>query len=71
MMATVYCASIECKYHDGNKCTAKKIALSAGSVHTVWNGIEDIWYCKQFELSDKAKCMQAEIKRLIGGDGNG
>ena len=70
-MPTVYCASIECKRNNKNKCTAKVLTLNESHLHTVWNGVEQVWRCKQFEMSEEAKRMKAEMEWLIGGDGHG
>ena len=67
-MATVYCAAIECKHNKGNRCKARKIRLSEGHVHTVWNGVEQVWRCKEFEMSYEAKRMEAEIMKIMGAD---
>lgn len=66
-MPTVYCAAIECKHNKDNKCKAKSICLSEGLVHTVWNGVEQIWRCKEFEMSEDAKRMQEELAQIMGG----
>ena len=51
---SVYCAAVECKYNgNSNKCTAKKISLSSHSVMTLWEGRQDFWKCKNYEVSDE------------------
>ena len=63
-MPIVYCAAIECKHHDdNNRCRAKTINLSEALLHTVWNGVQQVWKCKQFELSDEAKRIRAELEK--------
>lgn len=59
---SVYCGAIECKYNnDRNRCTAGKIVLSSHSVMTVWEGRQDFWKCKNFELSDQSKAILAAL----------
>ena len=61
---SVYCGAIECKYNGKrNQCTAPKIELSSHSVMTAWDGRQEFWKCKGFELSDEAKAIQAYIQR--------
>lgn len=69
-MATVYCAAVECEHNDRNICRAKKINLSEGRVHTAHQGFLQVWTCRQYEMSDNAKRLLEEMKRLTleGGD---
>lgn len=67
-MPVVKCAAIECKYNKNSVCKAEKISLSSGRVHTVWNGVEDVWRCRRFELSEDAKRVKELLAKIIGGD---
>ena len=67
-MPVVKCAAIECKYNKNSVCTAKKISLSSGRVHTVWNGVEDVWRCGAFEMSLDAKRVRELLAEIMGGD---
>lgn len=59
---SVYCAALECKFHsDTNRCTAKRITLSSHSVMTLWNGRQEFWKCKQYEMSDEYKAILEQI----------
>jgi len=63
-MATVYCAAVECEHNDRNRCNAKTISLSEGYVHTVHQGFLQVWTCRQYEMSEDAKRLLEEMKRL-------
>lgn len=65
-MAIVNCAAIECKHNKYTVCGAERIDLNESRVHTVHNGVEQFWRCKQFELSDEAKQIQAEYAKFLG-----
>ena len=59
---SVYCAALECKFQsDTNRCTAKRITLSSHSVMTLWNGRQEFWKCKQYEMSDEYKAVLEQI----------
>ena len=65
---SVYCAAVDCKYNsDTNRCTAKSISLYSHSVMTVWEGRQEFWRCKNYELSDEAKRLSAAIKQMMEG----
>ena len=65
MMAVVWCAVVECKHNKGNKCKAREITLNESRLHTLWNGVEQVWRCKQFEMSDEAKRMEALVEEFM------
>ncbi len=63
---SVYCAAFDCKYNGRtNRCTAKRITLSWHSVMTVWEGRQEFWRCKNYEVSDEAKRLQETIKQMM------
>ena len=73
MMASVYCAAIDCKHNNKNKCSLKKIRLNEGHVHTRCQGFKQIWECLEYEQSEESKKMDAIVRWLMhkDGDGNG
>ena len=66
-MSRIVCPCAEC-IHNGDKyvCNAKKVELKFRNMASVNEGRVDIWVCKQYELSDYAKKIDAEIKNLMG-----
>lgn len=62
-MAKVICAACECKHNDKGICVAKEINLSQGNINTVWEGRQDVWWCKMFEMSDFAKEIDELLKK--------
>ena len=56
-MPKVWCATLECKHNEGNKCRAKSINLSDGHIHTVHQGFKHIHECRTYEMSDRAKTL--------------
>jgi len=69
MSMSVYCAAVNCKYHsDTNRCTAKRITLSSHSILTLWNGRQDFWKCKQYEMSDEYKAVFEQIGQAEEGE---
>ena len=66
-MATVSCAAIECKWNESNRCKAKNINLSEGHINTLYQGYKQVWTCRQYEMSEDAKRIAAELSRIMGG----
>lgn len=55
-MTKITCACFDCKHCSPNaECTAKEIKLTFGNIATVWEGRQDVWWCKSFEMSEEAK----------------
>lgn len=65
-MPIVKCAAIECKHNKNSVCTAKKISLSHGLMHTVRQGRQHVWRCGRYELSDEAKRAQELLAKITG-----
>lgn len=63
-MARVYCAAIECANNKNNRCTAAEINLSEGHIHTVHQGLKQVWECKNYNMSDQAKQIADVIKEF-------
>ena len=62
----VYCAAIDCKYHNkSNKCTAKRINLTDHSVMTVWEGRQRFARCQTYEMAEDYKSMADVITKLL------
>lgn len=67
-MTEIICACFDCKFCNENaQCTAKEIKLTSGNIATVWEGRQDVWWCKSFEMSDEAKVFQQRIKEILKG----
>lgn len=64
-MTRVECAAIECKYNNDCICTRESINLSNHQMHTVYEGVQNLWRCKQFEKSDEARRIEKMWKELL------
>lgn len=65
MATKVYCAAMDCEFNnDKGICTAKKIALSANSVMTVWDGRQEFNTCKTFQKSQAAIEMETKVTEM-------
>lgn len=53
----VICASVDCKHIDSeaNCCRLKEIKLSEHYMHTVHEGLQHFWRCKQYEMSEESQ----------------
>ena len=47
---------------------AKEIKLTSGNIATVWEGRQDVWWCKSFEMSEEAKAIIEKFKEIVKGD---
>lgn len=56
----VYCPCAECKYNRYRRCKAPGITLSAHYVTTLWDGHQNFWKCKNYELSEEAERINTE-----------
>lgn len=66
-MAIVYCAAVDCKHHNGkNRCVLKKICLSEGHLHTKYQGVKQVWECKNYEQSEAAQKIGEILAAAIG-----
>ena len=67
----VICASVDCKYIDeeANCCRLREIKLSEHYMHTVNEGFQHFWRCKQYEMSDESKRIYDQFVRLMQKDG--
>lgn len=65
-MTKITCACFECKYcNDNAQCTAKEIKITHGNIATVWDGRQDVWWCKSFEMSEEAKKSYQKINSWL------
>ena len=67
-MTKVVCAAIECKHQKNGICTKKEINLSQGNIATVYEGRQDVWRCRMFELSDFSREIQEMLRKVIPND---
>ena len=61
-MPKVWCAEIECVHCKENVCTAGEINLSAGHIHTKYQGRVHHWVCRTYEMSEDAARLLESIK---------
>ncbi len=67
-MTNITCACFDCKYcNDNSQCTAKEIKIAFGNIATVWEGRQDVWWCKSFEMSEEAKDIYQRIAEILKG----
>lgn len=67
-MTEITCACFDCKFCNENaQCTAKEIKLTSGNIATMWEGRQDVWWCKSFELSNEAKDFYKRVKEIMKG----
>ena len=66
-MSQITCASVDCR-HNGNKCKCllNKVTLSEAYYHTVNEGLQHFWRCKQYEKSEETKAFEEQFKKLMG-----
>ena len=69
-MSKITCAAIDCEHIDDmNCCRLKKISLSDHYMHTVNEGLQHFWRCKQYEQSAESKRLEEEFKKLLKEQG--
>lgn len=67
-MTKITCTCWDCKFcNEDSQCTAEEIKLTSGNISTVWEGRQDVWWCKSFEMSKEAQEIQEKIKLLMKG----
>ena len=67
-MTKIKCPSGECIHNsDSNVCQAKSISLEWFSIMTKWEGRQEYWKCKEYELSDEYKVMAHQFKKIMEG----
>lgn len=68
-MTVLTCGSLDCK-HNGNKyrCDLKKVTMNEAYYHTVNQGLQHFWQCKQYEKSEETKAFEEQFKKLMKGE---
>ena len=68
-MTVLTCGALDCK-HNGNKCRCdlNKVTMNEAYYHTVYEGLQHFWRCKQYEKSDEAKALEEQLKRFMKGE---
>ena len=66
-MTKVLCAAIECIHNKNDRCTVKNLCLNWCSVMTVWDGRQEFFRCKQYELSEESQRLAKQIKDIMEG----
>lgn len=64
-MPKLYCARIECKYNENQKCKAKTVNLGAWYGNTINEGYQEFSRCRTYEDSEytiRVKKILAELK---------
>lgn len=66
-MAVIKCGSVDCKHNDdSNICQRSNIALSDCYYHTVNEGFQHFWKCKQYEESEELKSIKEAFRKSNG-----
>lgn len=67
----VICAAVDCEHIDDEAhcCRLKRIVLSEHYMHTVNEGLQHFWRCKQYEQSAESKRLEEEFKKLLKEQG--
>lgn len=64
-MSKVICPLNECVHNGKNYvCKANKVELKYRNMATVNEGRVDMWVCKQYVLSEEAKRIEEEFKKM-------
>ena len=70
-MSKITCAAIDCKHNGkGYHCQLNKITLSESYTHTVYDGVQHFWKCKQYEKDPEIEKMEESFKRFVEGGGD-
>lgn len=65
-MAVVKCGSVDCKYNSDNGiCEKSNISLSDCYYHTLNEGFQHFWRCRNYEQSDEAKSLEEEFNNMF------
>lgn len=69
-MSKITCTAIDCKHIDDmNCCRLNEINLSDHYIHTVHEGLQHFWQCKQHETSEEAKRIEELFMKLLKEQG--
>lgn len=62
----IVCASLECEHNNGNcRCKLKKVTLSDHHIHTVNEGLQHFWRCKQYEENEMSKRFREDFLKVM------
>ena len=65
-MSKIICPCVVCKYNgEDNVCDAEEIRLTFRKMHTVNEGVVDMWVCDKYEMSDYSKRIQESMKQAF------
>lgn len=64
-MPKIICAAEDCKYNsDKNTCTAKNINLKWTSCMTLWDGRQEFWKCKMYEMTEESRRLKEKLEKI-------
>lgn len=63
-MKKAWCACIECKHNEKNRCQLNEINLSSGFKHTLNEGIIRVWTCRNFEKDELCAKIEDVLKSM-------
>lgn len=69
-MTKVYCPCLECVNNKDQRCKAKEVSLTWRSLATVNEGRQEVWVCKQYQVSEEMQVIEEQFKALIKKGGN-
>lgn len=65
-MSKIICPCVVCKYNgEDNLCEAEEIRFTFRMIHTVNEGVVDMWVCDKYEMSDYSKRIQESIENWM------
>lgn len=65
-MPKLYCARIECKYNENQKCKAGTVNLGAWYGNTVHEGYQEFSRCRTYEDSEDTILIKKFLAELKG-----
>lgn len=66
----IICTSSDCKHLGiNNRCLLSNVTLSDHYIHTVHEGFQHFWQCKQHETSEEAKRIEELFMKLLKEQG--
>lgn len=69
-MSKIICASSDCEYLGiNNRCLLSNVTLSEHFIHTVHEGLQHFWRCKQYEKSEESKRLEEQFTKLLKEQG--
>ena len=57
-MSKILCPNIECVNYSERGCRAKTVHLSEIHTHTVHNGFQQFWKCKEYNVTEQWKKIE-------------